>query len=136
MDAFDSDVLIYAAVPDHPLGRRVAGLFTGPTAGTGSVLLLPEVLSRPIRDGDTGEITALTGLLTRLDLQPVDRRTAQLAVSVAATYRLRAADAVHLATAVLAGADRFITDNRKDFPESITEIAITYPGLLDDPAEE
>ena len=27
MDAFDADVLIYAAVPGHPLGRRVAALF-------------------------------------------------------------------------------------------------------------
>jgi hypothetical protein len=28
MDAFDADVLIYAAVPGHPLGRRVAALVT------------------------------------------------------------------------------------------------------------
>jgi hypothetical protein len=27
MDAFDADVLIYAAVPGHPVGRRVAALF-------------------------------------------------------------------------------------------------------------
>lgn len=27
MDAFDADVLIYAAAPDHPLGRRVHALF-------------------------------------------------------------------------------------------------------------
>lgn len=53
MDAFDADVLIYAAVPGHPLGQRVASLFQSATptttAGVGSVLLLPEVLSRPLR---------------------------------------------------------------------------------------
>jgi hypothetical protein len=27
VDAFDSDVLIYAAAPGHPLGDRVAALF-------------------------------------------------------------------------------------------------------------
>ena len=58
MDAFDADVLIYAAVPDHPLGRRVRALFpvqptttSGAVAGVGSVLLLPELLTKPMRDG-------------------------------------------------------------------------------------
>ncbi len=39
-------------------------------------------------------------------------------------------DAVHLATAVGAGADRFLTNNRSDFPKSIAEIDITYPDEL------
>jgi predicted nucleic acid-binding protein len=50
-----------------------------------------------------------------------------------ASYGLRAADAVHLATAVGAGADRFLTNNRSEFPKSITEIAVTYPDDLADP---
>ncbi len=45
---------------------------------------------------------------------------------------IRAADAVHLATAVVAGADRFITNNRRDFPKSISEIDITYPEALEE----
>jgi predicted nucleic acid-binding protein len=49
-------------------------------------------------------------------------------------YRLRAADAIHLATAVGLGADRFITSNRRDFPAAITEISVTYPADLPDPA--
>ena len=52
---------------------------------------------------------------------------------MAATHRLRAADAFHLATAVVAGADRFITNNRRDFGPSITEIEIVYPDALDEP---
>lgn len=47
-----------------------------------------------------------------------------------ASYRLRSADAVHLATAVSAGADRFITNNRRDFSPSIEEVSITYPTDL------
>ena len=45
MDAFDADVLIYAAAPGHPPGRRVLALFQdGPPTGIeavriGSVLL-------------------------------------------------------------------------------------------------
>ncbi len=54
MDTFDADVLIYAAIRGHPLGRRVLALFqqgTGGSVSTGSVLLLPEVLSKPRREG-------------------------------------------------------------------------------------
>ena len=131
MDAFDAGALIYAAVPGHPLGRRVAALFRPASpatmAGTGSVLLLPEVLSKPLRDGATGEIRILAGLLARLDLRPVDRATAELATALSSRYRLKAADATHLATAVSVGAGRFITSNQRDFPATITEIKVTYP---------
>ena len=137
-DAFDSDALIYAAVPGHPLGRRVAALITpgavGAAAGTGSVLLLPEVLGKPLRDGAAGEIRVLATLLARLDLRPVDLATAELATALSSRYRLRAADATHLATAVTVGADRFITNNQRDFPKQITEVDITYPADLTDPS--
>jgi predicted nucleic acid-binding protein len=136
-DAFDADVLIYAAVPGHPLGRRVAALIgSAPArapAGAGSVLLLPEVLGKPLRDGEAGEIRILAGLLARLDLRPADLATAELATSLSARYRLKAADATHLATAVIVGADRFITNNQLDFSQTITEIDITYPTGLTDP---
>jgi len=136
VDCFDADALIYAAVPGHPLGRRVAALFaaagTGVLAGAGSVLLLPEVLGKPLRDGAAGEVRALAGLLARLDLLPVDRATAELATALAGRYRLRAADAAHLAAAVALGADRFITNNQRDFPADIAEIHITYPADLPD----
>ena len=136
MDAFDADALIYAAVPGHPLGMRVAALFRpaapGSLVGTGSVLLLPEVLGRPLREGATGEVRLLAGLLARLDLRPADRATADLATALAARYRLKAADATHLATAVAIGADRFITNNQRDFPATMTEIAVTYPADLPD----
>jgi len=133
MDAFDADAIIYAAVPNHPLGRRVLPLFgqTGRRgARVGSVLLLPEILSRPLRDGDTTEVRILAGLLARLDLRPVDRATAELATALGSKYRLRAADATHLATAIGIGADRFITNNRRDFGAAITELQVTYPADL------
>lgn len=136
MDAFDADVLIYAAVPDHPLGRRVSALFRSAApaamAGVGSVLLLPEVLGKPLRDSATDEIRLLAGLLARLDLRPVDRATAELATALSSRYRLKATDATHLATAVGTGADRFITNNQRDFPATITEVRVTYPADLAD----
>ena len=137
MDAFDADVLIYAAVDGHPLGRRVRALFppgplrsTDSPAGIGSVLLLPEVLTKPLRGNATDELAELSSLLGRLDLLPVDRATAELATAFSASYRVRAADAVHLATAVACAADRFITDNQSDFPTTIAEISVVYPAAL------
>ena len=140
MDAFDADVLIYAAVPDHTLGRRVRHLFpaeatssTGVVAGIGSVLLIPELLSKPLRDGAESEVEALAALLGRLDLRPLDEATAELAAALGASHNLRAADAVHLATAVAAGADRFITNNTSDFKKAITEVEVVYPEELPEP---
>jgi len=136
MDAFDADVVIYAGAAGHPLGRRVRALFPvepEAMAGVGSVLLLPEVLAKPMRDGSAAEVAALAGLLGRLDLRSVDPVTAEVATTLASEYRLRAADAVHLATAVVAGADRFVTSNRRDFPASISAIDVTYPEDLDEP---
>ncbi len=137
MDAFDADVLIYAAAASHMLGRRVRRLFpdeatsrTGAIAGIGSVLLIPELLTKPLRDGAESEIEALAALLGRLDLRPVDEAIAELAASLGSTYKLRAADAVHLATAVAAGADRFITNNSSDFSKAVTEIDVVYPDEL------
>jgi predicted nucleic acid-binding protein len=65
-------------------------------------------------------------------LRPVDRAIADLATVLASKYRLRAADATHLATAVSLGADRFITSNRKGFPADMPEVRITFAAdLLD-----
>jgi predicted nucleic acid-binding protein len=133
MDAFDADVLIYSAVPGHPLGRHVADLVRQPSGkvpGVGSVLLIPELLSKPLRDGAVTEVRVLAALLARLDLRPVDRATAELATALAVKYGLRAADAVHLATAVAVGADRFLTNNRRDFGPAVTEVRVTYPADL------
>jgi predicted nucleic acid-binding protein len=131
-------VIIYAAASGHPLGRRVLSLFRAAgrqPAGAGSVLLLPEILSKPLRDGDSAEVRILAALLARLDLRPVDRATADLATVLASKYGLRAVDATHLATAVGLGAERFITNNQRDFHRSITEVQVTYPADLADADE-
>jgi predicted nucleic acid-binding protein len=137
MDAFDADVLIYAARSDFPPGARILALFAAredePAAGVGSVLLLPEVLSKPLREGNSREVGFLQRLLARLELRPVDAAIAELATVFGATYGLRAAGAIHLATAVASGADRFLTNNRSDFPRSIVEIDVAY---LDDLADQ
>ena len=137
MDAFDADALIYAAIPGHPLGARVAALFPAVPlgearirAGVGSTLLVPELLSKPLKDGDADSVRMLSGLLVRLDLRPVDQAIAAQAAVLGARYNLRAPDATHLATAISMGAHRFITNNKRDFGVTIKEIDVTYPADL------
>ena len=69
-------------------------------------------------------------VLRLITLRAVDQATAELAVILGAKYRMRAIDATHLATGVIADADRFITNNSKDFNLEISEIDIVYPTAL------
>ena len=136
MDAFDADVLIYAAAA-LPEGRSVIDLATaaidaGSPLGIGSVLLATETLTKPSRRQDDDEARRIAALLGLLVLHPCDAATAMSAVDLGSRYGLRTVDAVHLATAVRAGADRFITNNRRDFSKDIEELAITYPEDLSD----
>lgn len=135
MDAFDADCLIYAAAPDHPIGGRVAALFDDVSSARrsriGSTVLIPELLTKPLREQRVDEVRQLSFYLSRLTLCPVDHAVASLAATLGARYLLRAADAIHLATGVAMGADRFITNNRRDFDrEQIDEIDITHPEEL------
>ncbi len=138
MDAFDADVLIYAIDSTNRLGDGVAALLRKPTSddtpgycGIGSVLLVPETLAKPMRLQRQSEVTQLSSVLARLDLRPFDRFSAELATHLCARYRLKPIDAAHLATAINAGADRFITNNRKDFGrKTIDEIDIVFPDAL------
>lgn len=126
MDAYDSDVLIYAA-QNKPIGRVAVRRLRDGDPGVGSVVLLPEVLAKPKRLGDEAEERAAIELLACLDLKPVDEEIADAATTFAAYYGLRAADAIHLATAVVWGAERFHTNNRRDFGPHITEIEVVWP---------
>jgi predicted nucleic acid-binding protein len=133
MDCFDADVLIYAANPADPMGAKVRALFDAAgdeAAGVGSTLLLAETLIKPTRQGKDDEALALAALIGRLELWAVDEGTANLAVALGADYGLKAVDALHLATAIAAGADRFITNNRRDFTTDIVEVDVTYPEDL------
>ena len=131
--AFDSDVIIFSANPHHAAGARVAALFGDPALDGrrfGSTLLLPETLIKPVRYEIQEERETLLGNVAYLELIAPDVRVAMLAVQLGARYALRTPDAVHLATAVHAGADAFLTNNRKDFPSDIAEIRILHPENL------
>lgn len=125
MDAYDADILIYAARNDD-LGTAALNELRRGVQRMGSVILLPEVLSRPLRNKDEAEHEFLVRWLSQIDLKPVDEEIAEAATTLGAKYRLKVANAIHLATAVVWGAERFHTNNRRDFDGQITEVEVVY----------
>lgn len=128
-DAFDSDVLIYL-IEENVFAPSIRRAVNEADELMGSVVLLPEVLSKPLRQGNLAESAQLTLLLARFDLKEVDLDIADASTTLAAKYGLKAADAIHLATAVVWGAARFHTNNRKDFGPHITEVEVVWPGIV------
>ena len=132
--AFDADVLIYAAQTIHAYGPDIRALLENPNLDglrSASLLLLPELLSKPMRMGWQAELDALIDILATLELTPVDAPVAALAAQFGAVYKLKAPDATHLASAVSVGADVFITNNSRDFdPSLILEVRVVFPGDL------
>ncbi len=127
MDAFDSDVLIYAAQKDVR-GNGVSRLIDDDDVECiGSVVLVSEVFGSLAGRAESVEAQRLLHILADLDLKQVDDETADLAGALRVKYRLRTPDALHLATAVLWGADRFHTNNRRDFGQHIDEIEVVLP---------
>jgi predicted nucleic acid-binding protein len=133
--AFDADVLIYAAAPGHEIGQKILNILQDPRwqgSLVGSVLLLPELLSKPTRLGLELEVNALLECLSRLELLAIDATIASLAVDLGAAYKLKAPDAIHLASAVVSGVDAFVTNNARDFDSaSILEVRVVFPPELD-----
>lgn len=132
--AFDADVLIYAAQLGNPIGSDILKLLESPALDGfrfGSVLLLPELLSKPTRLGLQAEMDGLTDILATLELQAIDASIAALAVQFGAIYKLKAPDALHLASAVMVGADVFVTNNARDFDaNAIVEVQVVFPTGL------
>lgn len=127
MEAFDADVLIYS-VGDDERGAGVRTTLLAAGQRIGSNILLLELLMKPMRTGASSELAMLTQLLSTFDLKPVDDDVVEAALGFSAKYRLKLADAIHLATAVVWGAERFHTNNRKDFGPHITEIEVVHPA--------
>lgn len=112
--ALDADVCIYA-VNETPWTQAVRRAITEADELVGSVLLPAEVLAKPMRAGSSTEYEAVMQLLRGVRLVEAGLPVVALATTVAAEHGLRAVDAVHLASALHARADAFLTNNTSDF---------------------
>ncbi len=95
-----------------------------------STITLTECLTKPLREKDAALVAAYNAMLrsTRgIRLIPVDATVAGRAADLRARYNLRTPDALHVATALAAGCDAFLTNDRD--LKRVTEVRVF---LLDD----
>ena len=80
------------------------------------MLTVMEVLVVPRREGQTElcrRYRELFASFPQLTVVPIDQPIAEVASDLRATYPLRTPDALHLATAIVAGAEAFVSEDRR-----------------------
>ncbi len=116
----DSNVLIYLLEGSSPLADTAGALLDALAAGDGtgvlSSLAVAEVSSGPARGGDAAMVARYADELTSLENVDVIAMDVDIAVEAAlirGAGPLTLADAIHLATARLATATAFVTNDRR-----------------------
>ena len=105
---------------------------SGQWTGVTSVITLTEVLTKPVRMGQTTLQLQYRYLLTaseHLELVPIDAAVAERAAVLRAQYDLRTPDALQVAAVQLAGCQAFLTNDSS--LKRVTEIrVITMDDLV------
>ncbi len=100
-----------------------------------SELALAEVLVGPMRDGDARLVREYESLFADtafLQVLPVDRQTLRRSADLRATLGNKLPDAIHVATAVGAECQVFLSSDRRiRLPEALTRIALEDAGDMD-----
>jgi uncharacterized protein len=126
----DSNVVIYLVeqppVWGPKVAARVATLRADGDKMAVSDLTRLECRVNPLAVNDTGRLAQFTAFFGSSDVQ-VFALTASVcdrAASVRAQHRFKLADALHLASAVEAGCDRFLTNDIRlsSFPDIVVEV--------------
>lgn len=85
------------------LGRR---------EGVVSVITEIELLIRPLRDGTSQDVERVRVLLDALDVVELDREIASVTAGIRSTIGLKVPDATIVATALVAGCDAIVGNDR------------------------
>src|SRR5690242_17056409 len=116
----DANIFIYAVEGYAPeeafLREHFVALEEGRFIAVTSELSLAEVLVKPFELGREDVAAAYTELLTasdRLAVLPVDRAILVEAARQRAALSMRMPDAIHVATALAAGCELFLTNDRR-----------------------
>jgi predicted nucleic acid-binding protein len=122
----DTAPIIYLLEAHPQFANQFLGLFEAAAAGDLNIALstitLAEVLTGPLKTGQTALAKRYEKALSQYDLIPVSPSIATLAAQLRAQYRLKLPDAIQLATALDIGATAFVTHDR-DFSQ-VTGITI------------
>jgi predicted nucleic acid-binding protein len=127
----DTAPFIYVLESHPQFADQFVGLFEAAAQGNLSVALstitLAEVLTGPLKAGQTALAKRYEKSLSHYAVIPVSTPIAALAAQLRAQYRLKLPDAIQLATALDIGATAFVTHDR-DFSQ-VTGVNI----LMGDP---
>jgi predicted nucleic acid-binding protein len=140
--AFDSAPLIYF-VERHPVyfDRMLfimRHINAGPIEGVASTIALTEVLVQPLRVGNDPLAQRYEAVLSKsrgFRLEPTSNSVARRAADLRARYALRTPDALHVATAIEAGYDGFLTNDASIKRVAEIRVLVLDDLELDPPAE-
>lgn len=126
----DSNIVItileHTAPLSQPQKRFIDSLETGQISGISSHLTLAECLVKPMRESNEQAIEAVLQFLENqehVDLVPVSRDILVKAAEIRAVSGTKLPDAIHLATAVAAGCQTFLSDDKGiRMPASVARI--------------
>lgn len=108
----------------------IAMVGQGNIALVSSVITLAEVLPQPLKTGNTTLAQEYRAILVHsagFSLLSVTAQMAERAADLRARYSLRTPDALHVATAIIAGCDAFLTNDA-----ALRRISELHVLLLDD----
>lgn len=115
----DANVVIYAVEQIEPFATLLAPLWEAVSEGVielaGSELLWLETMVKPVKENLTEVQETFRAFLTTPDLvlHAITPSVLETAAKVRADFGIKTPDAIHLANAIRANADLFITNDRK-----------------------
>ena len=116
----DANIFIYLLEGFSPIGDKAGELFAeidaGRIRGVTSELTLAELLAKPIRDGNAQAISQYQNLLSSrqgLEVTSISRQILLEAARLRGSTPLKLPDAIHVATATLAGCTVFISNDKR-----------------------
>lgn len=124
----DTNIWIYAYENDPVFGasarKLLQSLHTGAHRIASSLFVLNELLVIPTRRNDQFAIASYRRLFrsTNLDLLPYTLQSTEIYARLRAFDRVKALDAVHLATAATGKVDLFLTQDTKLLPLAVPGI--------------
>jgi predicted nucleic acid-binding protein len=135
----DSNVLIYVLEGSGPLAKAAAALLdriaSGEVEGVLATLAIAEVATGPARAGDLQMVRRYANELSSLEgvqVVPLDIEVAVEAALIRGSGSLTLTDAIHLASARMAGASAFVTNDRRITSLPGLEVAYLNELILND----
>jgi predicted nucleic acid-binding protein len=128
--ALDTNLFIYLIEKNSNYFSTVKSLFDriqkGQLIGVTSSLIYTEVLSNPLKEGNTtiaDKYNILLATFPNLIIKDVDKDIAIISAKLRAKYKIKTPDAIFIATGIAENANTFITND--DQLKNIEEIKIT-----------